>query len=71
MLELHEDTIFHAAVYLDKYIALKNPPANQLQLLAVTCLAIASKVNEIYPAYFSNIVSMFRLNLKLESYSEM
>ena len=71
VLELHDDTIFHAVMYLDKYISLKNPGADEIQLIGAVCLALSSKVNEIYPSPFSSIVQLFKLPLDEEVYAEI
>ena len=42
-----------------------------MQLVAVTCLVLSSKVNEIYPAYFYNVLALFRMPLRNEQFLEM
>lgn len=47
---LHRDTYYLAQDILDRYLAQSsNLPKNQLQLLGITALFIASKMEEIYP----------------------
>lgn len=48
--KLHRETYFLTVDYLDRYLTAKqNVSKNQLQLIGITCLFIASKVEEIYP----------------------
>lgn len=48
--KLHRETCSLTADYLDRYLSKKsNISKNQLQLIGITCLFIASKVEEIYP----------------------
>lgn len=48
--KLHRETYFLTVDYLDRYLSTKeNISKNQLQLIGITCLFIASKVEEIYP----------------------
>ncbi|CRL00456.1 CLUMA_CG013719, isoform A [Clunio marinus] len=48
--KLHRETYYLTVDYLDRYLTLKhNISKNQLQLIGITCLFIASKVEEIYP----------------------
>lgn len=48
--KLHRETYFLTVDYLDRYLSSKeNISKNQLQLIGITCLFIASKVEEIYP----------------------
>lgn len=46
---------YHLAVdYVDRYLSIKpNVPKTQLQLLGVTCLFVAAKMEEIYPPKLS------------------
>lgn len=47
---LHRDTYYLAQDILDRYLAKSsNLPKNQLQLLGITALFLASKMEEIYP----------------------
>lgn len=48
--KLHRETFYLTLDYLDRYLSAKeNISKNQLQLIGITCLFIASKVEEIYP----------------------
>lgn len=48
--KLHRETYYLTVDYLDRYLTAKNAISkNQLQLIGITCLFIASKVEEIYP----------------------
>lgn len=48
--KLQRETFYLTLDYLDRYLSAKdNISKNQLQLIGITCLFIASKVEEIYP----------------------
>lgn len=48
--KLHRETYYLAVDYLDRYLTAKRDVSkNQLQLIGITCLFVASKVEEIYP----------------------
>ncbi|CAO1351384.1 unnamed protein product [Diamesa hyperborea] len=48
--KLHRETYYLTVDYLDRYLTLKTSISkNQLQLIGITCLFVASKVEEIYP----------------------
>lgn len=48
--KLHRETYYLTVDYLDRYLtARKDVSKNQLQLIGITCLFVASKVEEIYP----------------------
>lgn len=48
--KLHRETLYLAVDFIDRYLAAtKDMPRNRLQLVGVTCLFIASKIEEIYP----------------------
>lgn len=48
--KLHRETFFLTVDYIDRYLTIKeNISKNQLQLIGITCLFIAAKVEEIYP----------------------
>ncbi|OXU27807.1 hypothetical protein TSAR_006197 [Trichomalopsis sarcophagae] len=48
--KLHRETYYLAMDYIDRYLSTHhNVPKNQLQLIGITCLFIAAKVEEIYP----------------------
>lgn len=52
--KLHRETYFLAVDYLDRYLSVSEKISkNQLQLIGVTCLLIASKFEEIYPPKLS------------------
>lgn len=45
--KLHRETYYLAMDYIDRYLSThQNVPKNQLQLLGITCLFIAAKVNK-------------------------
>lgn len=47
--KLHRETYYLAMDYIDRYLSThQNVPKNQLQLIGITCLFIASKVREIF-----------------------
>ncbi|GAB6026758.1 G1/S-specific cyclin-E1, variant 3 [Chamberlinius hualienensis] len=47
---LHRETYYLAMDFLDRYLAANvNIPKQQLQLIGITCLFIAAKLEEIYP----------------------
>lgn len=51
---LHRETYFLTIDYIDRYLTLhEDLPKTQLQLLGITCLFIAAKVEEIYPPKLS------------------
>ncbi|KAF7399049.1 G1/S-specific cyclin-E1-like [Vespula maculifrons] len=48
--KLHRETYYLAMDYIDRYLSThQNVPKSQLQLIGITCLFIAAKVEEIYP----------------------
>lgn len=48
--KLHRETYYLTVDYLDRYLStITNISKNQLQLIGITCLFIASKVEEVYP----------------------
>ncbi|XP_063977631.1 G1/S-specific cyclin-E1 [Diachasmimorpha longicaudata] len=48
--KLHRETYYLAMDYIDRYLTThSNVPKSQLQLIGITCLFIAAKVEEIYP----------------------
>jgi len=48
--QLYRETFYLAADFLDRYMDLaSNVERNRLQLIAVTCLFIGAKLEEIYP----------------------
>lgn len=52
--KLHRETYYLAMDYIDRYLSThQNIPKSQLQLIGITCLFIASKVEEIYPPKIS------------------
>ncbi|XP_066601041.1 G1/S-specific cyclin-E1-like [Prorops nasuta] len=52
--KLHRETYYLAMDYIDRYLSIhQNVPKNQLQLIGITCLFIAAKVEEIYPPKIS------------------
>ncbi|CAL4101403.1 unnamed protein product [Meganyctiphanes norvegica] len=47
---LHRETYYKAIDYIDRYLTVThNIPKQQLQLIGITCLFIAAKIEEIYP----------------------
>ncbi|XP_067622009.1 G1/S-specific cyclin-E [Eurosta solidaginis] len=48
--KLHRETYYLAVDYLDRYLSVqKNIQKTHLQLIGITCLFVAAKVEEIYP----------------------
>jgi len=47
--KLCADTLYQAVNYLDRFLSMYVAKRNQLQLVGVTCLWVASKYEEIYP----------------------
>ena len=48
--KLHRETLYLAVDFLDRYLgATREMPRNRLQLVGITCLFVASKIEEIYP----------------------
>lgn len=48
--QLHRETYYLAVDFFDRYLSVQsNIPKQQLQLIGVTCLFMASKMEEIYP----------------------
>jgi len=48
--KLHRETYYLAVDYIDRYLsASQDVPKQQLQLIGITCLFIAAKIEEIYP----------------------
>ncbi|XP_034951727.1 G1/S-specific cyclin-E-like [Chelonus insularis] len=53
--KLHRETYYLAMDYIDRYLSThQNVPKNQLQLIGITCLFIAAKVEEIYAPKISD-----------------
>ena len=51
---LHRETFYLATDFIDRYLArTEDVPKTRLQLLGVTCLFVASKIEEIYPPKLS------------------
>ncbi|KAJ6254109.1 cyclin-a2-4 [Anaeramoeba flamelloides] len=48
-LNLHSETYYLSINYLDRFLTKQKCPGGYLQLVAVTCIFIASKYEEIYP----------------------
>lgn len=46
--KLHTETLFQAVGLTDRFLSLRKVPRNQLQLVGVSCMLIASKYEEIY-----------------------
>lgn len=47
------DTLFAAVCYVDRYLSMSSVPRSKLQLVGVTSLYIAAKLEEIYPPEIS------------------
>lgn len=51
--KLHRESYYLAVDYLDRFLSVKNEnsktPKTRLQLIGITCLFVAAKVEEIYP----------------------
>ena len=53
--QLHRETYYLALDYFDRYLSVQNEVGKQqLQLVGITCLFIAAKVQEIYPPKVSD-----------------
>lgn len=53
--QLHRETYYLAMDYFDRYLSIQNEiNKQQLQLVGITCLFIASKIEEIYPPKVSD-----------------
>ena len=53
--KLHRETYYLTVDYIDRYLSMKkNISKNQLQLIGITCLFIASKVSSFFDIYFLN-----------------
>ncbi|KAK8740956.1 hypothetical protein OTU49_002793 [Cherax quadricarinatus] len=51
---LHRETYYLATDFIDRYLsASRDVPKQQLQLIGITCLFIAAKIEEIYPPKLS------------------
>lgn len=46
--KLHSETLFQAVGLVDRYLSIVPVPRNQLQLIGVSCMLLASKYEEIY-----------------------
>lgn len=52
--KLHRETFYLALDFVDRYLSSQNEiPKQQLQLIGVSCLFIAAKIEEIYPPKLS------------------
>ncbi|KAK4297342.1 hypothetical protein Pmani_030222 [Petrolisthes manimaculis] len=52
--KFHRETYYLATDYIDRYLTVtENVPKQQLQLIGITCLFIAAKIEEIYPRNLS------------------
>ncbi|XKL59878.1 hypothetical protein PGB90_000894 [Kerria lacca] len=50
LFKLHRETYYLSLDYVDRYLSrVDNVPKTQLQLIGITCLTIAAKMEEIYP----------------------
>ncbi|GBP54664.1 hypothetical protein EVAR_47166_1 [Eumeta japonica] len=48
--KLHRETFHRTVDYIDRYLsAVDNVPKGRLQLIGITCLFVAAKVEEVYP----------------------
>ncbi|XP_076051182.1 cyclin E isoform X2 [Oratosquilla oratoria] len=53
--KLHRETYYLSVDFIDRYLAAcENVPKQQLQLIGITCLFIAAKIEEIYPPKLSD-----------------
>ena len=66
-------TFFLACYYFDLYLSLLSSQfrRSQLQLLGITCLLLASKINEIYPMSIEDIVYVCNYNYKVKQVEDM
>lgn len=52
--KLHRETFYLAIDFIDRYLSVEeNVPKQHLQLIGITCLFIAAKIEEIYPPKLS------------------
>lgn len=52
--KLHRETFYLAVDFIDRYLSVeRDVPKNHLQLIGITCLFIAAKIEEIYPPKLS------------------
>ncbi|XP_015790454.1 G1/S-specific cyclin-E1 [Tetranychus urticae] len=55
LFKLHRETYYFALDFVDRYLSVtKDIPRQQLQLIGITCLFIAAKIEEVYPPPVSN-----------------
>ncbi|XP_006821857.1 uncharacterized protein LOC102803773 [Saccoglossus kowalevskii] len=54
-LELLDETLFLTMNLIDKFLTVSSIPLDKLQLLGITCLLIASKIEERYPTEVNNL----------------
>jgi hypothetical protein len=57
-MKLSSDTIFHTKNYIDRYLSVHSVPRSYLQLLGVTCLFIASKLEDITPPTIHDLIQV-------------
>lgn len=56
---LHRETFFMATNFIDRYLSVTdNIKKHKIQLVGVTCLFIASKIQEIYPPELSTFATV-------------
>ena len=56
--KLATETLFLAVAYIDRYLSVSLVARNRLQLVGVTCLYIAAKLEEIYPPPLEDFVKV-------------
>eukprot|EP01103_Thecamoeba_quadrilineata_P016463 TRINITY_DN5511_c0_g1_i1.p1 TRINITY_DN5511_c0_g1~~TRINITY_DN5511_c0_g1_i1.p1 ORF type:complete len:323 (+),score=57.34 TRINITY_DN5511_c0_g1_i1:35-970(+) len=57
-MNLSTDTIFHCKNYIDRYLSICHVPRCFLQLLGITCLFVASKLEDITPPTINDLVQV-------------
>ncbi|KAI3382560.1 hypothetical protein SNEBB_003710 [Seison nebaliae] len=53
---MHTEVAYLAVAYADRYLSKREIPKNKLQLLAIACILIAAKYEEIYPPEMSDCI---------------
>lgn len=56
--ELQQETLFLSINVMDRYLALQEVPRNQLQLVGITALLIASKYEDMWPPTIKELIFM-------------
>jgi cyclin A len=54
--KLHQQTLFMAVAYIDRFLSEMSVQRGKLQLVGVTCMLLAAKYEEIYPPAIEEFV---------------